>query len=269
MLLEVKNLVVDVNEKRILNGIDLSINEGEIHAIMGPNGSGKSTLGFVLMGHPNYSVVSGDILFCGKSVLNLKPDERAKLGLFLGFQYPFEVQGLGFGRFMLQALKHYSGKNVSVLDFQKLFEEKLLELKFKKDFFRRELNVGFSGGEKKRGEVLQLSVLKPKLSILDEIDSGLDVDSLKMISRKLNEMRNGKFSAIVITHYKRILNYFKPDVVHILAGGKIIATGKSDLADEVDEKGYSWLLKENKLELEELKRGKLHERKKKRSKDCD
>ncbi len=244
-LLEIRDLHAEVDGKPILKGINLSLNEGEIHAIMGPNGSGKSTLASVLMGHPKYKVTQGTVSFDGKNVLALEPFERAKLGLFLGFQYPFEIQGISLNNFLWTAFKTQKGENAKKLgDFRKFVLEKMKVLKLEEGFAKRELNVGFSGGEKKRAEVLQMLVLEPRLAILDETDSGLDIDSLKLVAEAVRHLRSPKFTALIITHYKRILNHVEPDFVHVLADGKIIKSGTQELAHELEEKGYTWLLKE-------------------------
>jgi Fe-S cluster assembly ATP-binding protein len=242
-ILEIKGLHASVDGKEILHGVDLEINRGEVHAIMGPNGSGKSTLSSVIMGHPKFEVTNGSITAFGKNVLELEPDERAKLGLFLSFQYPFEIDGLGFTKFLHSAYKNlHPNEQKSFLDFQKLVKEKFGELELSEEFAKRQLNVGFSGGEKKRAEIAQLLVLKPKLAILDETDSCLDIDSLKIVANTVNRQRGKDFSALVITHYKRILGYLNPDFVHVLIDGKIVESGTKELADHLEEKGYSWLI---------------------------
>ncbi|HZX19764.1 MAG TPA: Fe-S cluster assembly ATPase SufC [archaeon] len=243
--LEIKNLYAKTEGKEILKGVNLAVKQGEIHAIMGPNGSGKSTLSSVIMGSPKYEITNGEIKFDGKKISELEADERAKLGLFLSFQYPFEIQGLTFSKFLHAAYKnHYPLKPLSIVQFRMLLKEQGKELGMTDDFIDRELNVGFSGGEKKRAEILQMKVLKPKIAILDETDSGLDIDSLKLVSEAVNRMRSKEFGAIVITHYKRILNYLKPDFVHIMNDGKIIKSGGAELADQLEEKGYSEIVKE-------------------------
>lgn len=249
--LEIKNLHVSVEGKEILKGVNLTINQGEIHAIMGPNGSGKSTLSNAIMGSPKYDVTEGQVLFNGKNVLEMKPDERAKLGLFMSFQYPFEIAGLPFSTFMLAAYRnHFADKKISALELRKLMQEKLKVLGLDDEFIKRELNVGFSGGEKKRAEILQMLILNPKMAILDETDSGLDIDSLKLVSMAVNTLRSPNFSALVITHYKRILNYVKPDFVHVFVNGKIVMSGDSKLADELELKGYAWVTEDNPKETQ-------------------
>lgn len=248
-ILEIKDLHATIKGKPILKGLNLTIRPGEVHAIMGPNGSGKSTLSYVIMGHPHYEVTGGSVTFDGKDVLSMEPDARAKLGLFLSFQYPFEIPGLSFSKFLYQSYKQvHPEPKVSILDFQKIIKSKVNELSMKEDFTKRDLNVGFSGGEKKRAEILQMMVLKPTMAILDETDSGLDIDSLKLVSEAVNKMKSPTFSALVITHYKRILNYLQPDFVHVLVDGKIIESGDKTLADQLEEKGYKWLLKEKGLD---------------------
>lgn len=248
-ILAIKDLHASIKNKPILKGLTLTIQPGEVHAIMGPNGSGKSTLSNVIMGHPHYEVTSGSVTFDGQNVLAMEPDARAKLGLFLSFQYPFEIPGLSFSKFLYQSYKQvHPEEKIGILDFQKIIKSKVNELAMKEDFTKRELNVGFSGGEKKRAEILQMMVLKPRMAILDETDSGLDIDSLKLVSESVNKMKSPTFSALVITHYKRILNYLEPDFVHVLVDGKIIESGDKTLADQLEEKGYQWLLKEKGLD---------------------
>ncbi len=237
MKLEIKDLHVSVEGKQILKGISLVVNPGEVHALMGPNGSGKSTLSYVLAGHPKYVVEKGDILVDGKSILTLKPDERAKLGLFLAFQNPLEVSGVSFSKFLFTLAKAKNSK-ISIIDFKKNLDSSLSLLGVDKSFIDRDVNVGFSGGEKKRAEVLQLLTLKPQLAVLDEMDSGLDVDSLQLLSKAVNALRSPDFGVLVITHYQRLLNYLKPDFVHILVDGKIVASGNANLAMDVEKNGY-------------------------------
>ena len=244
--LEIKNLHASIEGKKILNGLDLTVNQGEIHAIMGPNGAGKSTLAFVLMGHPNYKIEQGDILLDGKSILKMKPDERAKLGLFLAFQYPYSIPGVSVFNFLRTAYTSLYGvsqekkeKMVDILKFSKLLAEKMKMLKINSDFSQRHLNDGFSGGEKKKTEILQMSILNPKIAILDETDSGTDVDAMKIISHGINEIhKESKTGMLLITHYNRILNYVKPDFVHVMIDGKIVKTGSAELANEIESNGY-------------------------------
>jgi len=246
--LEIKDLHVSVEGKPILKGLNLSVKEGEIHAIMGPNGSGKSTLAFTVMGHPKYKVQSGEILFDGQNISTLSADKRAKLGLFLGFQYPSEVSGVSVFNFLktaynsLKSNGHKKDKNeemVSALAFQNLLKEKVKLLKMDESFMRRNVNEGFSGGEKKRCEILQLATLEPKIAVLDESDSGTDIDALKIIAdgiRTVSEKQNT--GVLLITHYNRILQYVKPQFVHILVDGKIVKSAGAELADEVEKNGY-------------------------------
>ena len=241
MKLEIKNLCVEVEGKCVLNGISLVINPGEIHALMGPNGSGKSTLSYVIAGHPKYKVVSGDILVNSKSILELSPDERAKLGLFLSFQNPLEIQGVPISKLLFTIAKAKDQK-LSFVQFKRELDANLKEVGIDLQAMERDVNVGFSGGEKKRVEVLQLLTLKPALAILDEVDSGLDVDTMQVLANAVNKLRGPNFSALVITHYQRLLNYVKPDFVHVLSNGKIVASGPANLAQEIESKGYQWLV---------------------------
>jgi Fe-S cluster assembly ATP-binding protein len=241
--LSIKNLKVDVEDKKILNGINLEIKKGETHAIMGPNGSGKSTLAFSLMGHPKYKIIEGEVLFNGKNLLELSVHERAQAGVFLAFQYPHEIEGLSLRDFLWQsysALHAGTEKQLSVQEFQKHLQEKMELLKIKPEFVDSHLNVGFSGGEKKRAEVLQLAVLEPKVVVLDEIDSGLDIDSLKIVCDGINIVKknNPDIIFIIITHYPRILNYLIPDVVHVMQKGVIVKSGDIQLANELEKEGY-------------------------------
>ena len=244
-LLEIKNLHARIGDTEILHGIDLAIGRGEVHAIMGPNGSGKSTLSYVLSGRDGYEVTEGDILLDGESVLEMEADERARAGMFLAFQYPVELPGVGgmaFLRAAVNARLRESGKDeVDQLEFVKMVRAEAKELGIKDDMLKRPVNVGFSGGEKKRYEILQMALLKPSLAILDETDSGLDVDALKIVSEGVNMLRSAERGMLVITHYQRLLNHIVPDQVHILAGGRIVKSGDKTLAIEVEENGYAGL----------------------------
>ena len=244
-LLEIKNLHARIGDTEILHGIDLTIGRSEVHAIMGPNGSGKSTLSYVLSGRDGYEVTEGDILLDGESVLEMEADERARAGMFLAFQYPVELPGVGgmaFLRAAVNARLRESGKDeVDQLEFVKMVRAEAKELGIKDDMLKRPVNVGFSGGEKKRYEILQMALLKPSLAILDETDSGLDVDALKIVSEGVNLLRSAERGMLVITHYQRLLNHIVPDQVHILAGGRIVKSGDKTLALEVEENGYAGL----------------------------
>ena len=244
-MLEIKNLhasVLDTENSEILKGVDLKVNKGEVHAIMGPNGSGKSTLANVLMGRPDYQVTDGDILVEGESIAELRPDQRAHLGLFLAFQYPAEIPGVRPWQFLKAAhdakAEALGEEKMSVRNFTKLFDEKVQAVGINPDLVKRSLNEGFSGGEKKRNEMLQLEVLQPSMAILDETDSGLDVDALRIVAEGVNSMRSPERSFIVVTHYQRLLNYITPDIVHILVDGKIVQTGGPELALVVEKDGY-------------------------------
>ncbi len=241
MKLEIRDLHVSIDGKGILKGISLVVNPGEVHALMGPNGSGKSTLSYVLAGHPKYKIEKGDILVDGKSILQLKPDERARLGLFLAFQSPLEISGVSFSKFLFTLAKVKNDK-LSFVDFKKQLDSSLSLLGVDKSFIERDVNVGFSGGEKKRAEILQLLTVNPQLAVLDEMDSGLDVDSLQLLAKAVNALRSPAFSCLIITHYQRLLNYLKPDFVHVLVDGKIVASGDSSLAVDVEKKGYQRLI---------------------------
>ena len=244
-LLEIKNLQVSINNNKILQDLNLVINKGEIHAIMGPNGSGKSTFSKILAGHPAYSVLSGDIIFKGSSILNLDPEERSHLGIFLAFQYPIEIPGVSNEDFLRLAYnskqKFYNKPEVDPLEFLIIISEKLELVKMSSLFLSRNVNEGFSGGEKKRNEILQMILLDSELSILDETDSGLDIDALKIISNGINNFMNPTKSIILITHYQRLLEYINPTYVHVMQNGKIIKTGCAELAKELENKGYEWL----------------------------
>ena len=243
-MLEINNLHAGIDKKEILKGLDLKIKPGEVHAIMGPNGSGKSTLSNILSGKKGYEI-KGDIKFDNSNLLDLEIEERAHKGIFLAFQYPLEIPGVNTNSFLktsLNAVKKARGeKELDAIEFLKLVKEKSAKLKFDENILSRQLNVGFSGGEKKKNEILQMSILNPKLSILDETDSGLDIDALKIVSDGVNSLRNNKNSFLIITHYQRLLNYIKPDYVHVLKEGKIIKTGNFELALELEKKGYESL----------------------------
>jgi Fe-S cluster assembly ATP-binding protein len=245
MLLEIKNLHAGIDGKEILKGLNLQINKGEVHAIMGPNGSGKSTLAKVLAGHPSYEVTQGEVLFEGKNLLELEPDERARSGIFLAFQYPVEVPGVSNSQFLRLAynekMKHLGQEELDPLEFNDYLKEKAKVVEMSSDFFKRSVNEGFSGGEKKRNEILQMAVLEPKLAVLDETDSGLDIDALRIVAGGVNTLRDENKAIILVTHYQRLLNYIEPDFVHVLAGGKIVKQGGKDLALELEEKGYDWV----------------------------
>lgn len=239
-MLEIKNLHVEVDRKEILKGINLTVREGEIHAIMGMNGSGKSTLAMALMGHPKYNITDGEIIYYGQKINNLKPNERAKIGFFLSMQSPIEVEGVKLGSFLYQGakiLEKVYGK--SVIQFRNELKEKASLFGMSENFIDRSLNFGFSGGEKKKTEILQMSILKPKFAVIDEVDSGLDIDSLKLISSQINNMRDDVFSGLIITHYQRILDYVRPDFVHVMIDGKIVKSGGEDIVKEIEEKGYA------------------------------
>ena len=247
-MFEIQDLHVNITEveKQIINGIDLKINSGEVHAIMGPNGSGKSTLSYTLSGKDGYKVNKGDIKLDGESILEFEPDERAAKGIFLAFQYPIEIPGVGnlsFIRTALNSQRKFNGKSeLNPAEFLKILKEKAQKLNIDMEMLKRPLNVGFSGGEKKRNEILQMALLEPRFCVLDETDSGLDVDAMKQVSNGVNSLRSENRSFLIITHYQRLLNYIIPDYVHIMANGKIIKTGGPELAFEVEEQGYTHLL---------------------------
>src|ERR671937_3055443 len=244
-LLEIKNLHATVGGHEILKGIDLTLNAGEVHSIMGPNGSGKSTLAQVLARRQTYDVTKGEVLFSGKDLLAMKPEEAACEGVFMAFQYPVEIPGISntyFLRSALNAVRKYRGEDeMDAMDFLPLFREKLKLLEMDEKLMNRSLNEGFSGGEKKRNEILQMAVLEPRLAILDETDSGLDIDALKVVAKGVNRLRRPDRSFLIVTHYQRLLNYIKPDVVHVLADGRIVRSGGPELALELEAKGYDWL----------------------------
>ena len=246
-MLKIKNLNASIEENSILKNLNLECNKGEIHAIMGPNGSGKSTLSKVISGHPDFEEASGSVELNGKELMELDPDERANEGLFLAFQYPVEIPGVNNAEFLRMAynakLKHNNKKEIDPFDFDLLLKEKLNLLGMSQDFLERNVNHGFSGGEKKRNEILQLLVLNPDVAVLDETDSGLDIDALKDVSEAVNKFHNENKITIVITHYQRLLNYIQPDYVHVLIDGKIVKTGDKKLAIDLENKGYDWLIK--------------------------
>jgi Fe-S cluster assembly ATP-binding protein len=254
--LSIKNLRVSIDEKQILKDLSLEVKLGEIHAIMGPNGSGKSTLAYALAVHPKYEVERGEVWMDGVNLLELSPDERAKMGLFLAFQYPTAIPGISMANFLRTAVNAIKGeangdgknKGIPITEFRKLMTEKMDLLKMDKSFARRYLNEGFSGGEKKRAEILQMALLEPKFAILDETDSGLDIDALKIVSEGVNALAGPDRSFIIITHYQRILNYIKPDFVHVMYDGQIIESGGPDLALQLEDKGYDYLIKDKETE---------------------
>jgi len=248
MLLEIRNLHVSVEGKPILRGIDLAVDAGEVHAIMGPNGSGKSTLANVLAGREGYEITEGEVLYKGRDLLRMPPEERAREGIFLAFQYPVEIPGVS-NVYLLKAAvnavrKHRGLPELDAMDFLKLVKEKVRLVQMDEQFLHRSVNEGFSGGEKKRNEVLQMAVLEPTLAILDETDSGLDIDALRIVSEGVNSLRSPERAFLVVTHYQRLLNYIVPDRVHVLAGGRIVRSGDRTLALELEERGYGWLLGE-------------------------
>jgi Fe-S cluster assembly ATP-binding protein len=244
-VLEIRDLHATVDGKEILRGIDLTIRKGEIHAIMGPNGSGKSTLAKILAGHPAYEVTRGEVLFEGRNLLELEPDERAREGVFLAFQYPVEVPGVSNAQFLRLAYnekrKHLGEEELDPLEFKDLLAERAKVVEMDAGLMSRSVNEGFSGGEKKRNEILQMAVLEPKLAVLDETDSGLDIDALRVVSEGVNKLRTPENAVVLVTHYQRLLNYIVPDRVHVLYKGRIVRTGGKELALELEEKGYDWI----------------------------
>ena len=247
-MLEIKNLTATAGDKEILKGISLTVNPGEVHAIMGPNGSGKSTLAQVLAGHPAYTVTGGQVLYEGEDLFELEPEERAQKGVFLAFQYPVEVPGVSNAYFLRAAYneirKSRGLEEVDPMDFIDHLEEKLKVVEWGPEIMQRSVNHGFSGGEKKRNEILQMAVLEPKLAILDETDSGLDIDALRIVASGVNKLRATDRSFLLVTHYQRLLNYIVPDFVHVLAGGRIVKSGGKELAHELEARGYDWILEE-------------------------
>jgi len=244
-MLEIRNLHAGIDGNEILKGINLTINKGEIHAIMGPNGSGKSTLAKVLAGHPQYEVTAGEVLYEGRNLLELSPDERAREGVFMAFQYPIEVPGVSNAQFLRLAYnekrKHLGEEELDPLEFKDLLKERAKVVEMEASFMTRSVNEGFSGGEKKRNEILQMAVLEPKLAVLDETDSGLDIDALRVVANGVNQLLTPDNAIIVVTHYQRLLNYIVPDFVHVLANGLIVRKGGKELALELESKGYDWI----------------------------
>ena len=247
-LLEIRGLRANAGEKEILKGIDLTVNPGEVHAVMGPNGSGKSTLAQVLAGHPAYEVTAGEVLYLGQDLLDMDPEVRAQAGVFLAFQYPVEIPGISNAYFLRAAyneIRRAKGlEEVDSMDFLDLLEDKLRLVEWGPEIMSRAVNSGFSGGEKKRNEILQMAVLEPRLAILDETDSGLDIDALRIVANGVNTLRRPENATIIVTHYQRLLNYIVPDRVHVLSGGRIVKSGSKDLAFELEAKGYEWLEQE-------------------------
>jgi Fe-S cluster assembly ATP-binding protein len=247
-MLEIKNLQAGIEDKPILKGIDLSVNAGEVHAIMGPNGSGKSTLASVLAGRDGYDVTGGEVLLQDDDLLDLAPEERAREGVFLAFQYPVEIPGVNSAYFLRSAVneirKHRGEEELDAMNFLKAVKEKMKELGLSEDFLKRPVNAGFSGGEKKRNEILQMAMLNPKLAVLDETDSGLDIDALRIVADGVNRLKGTDNAQVVITHYQRLLDYIVPDFVHVLYDGRIIKSGDKTLAHELEEKGYDWLIRD-------------------------
>ncbi len=245
--LVIRNLHAQIGGQEILKGVNLTVKQGEVHALMGPNGTGKSTLAYVLMGHPGYEVTEGEVIYKGYNILELEPDQRAQLGIFLAFQYPVAIPGVTLANFLRTAInarrkaENPEDKGIPIPEFRKLLKEKMDLLKMDHSFAGRYLNDGFSGGEKKRAEILQMATLKPEIAILDETDSGLDIDALRVVSDGVNALRGDDLGVLVITHYQRILNYIKPDFVHIMLGGRIVESGGPDLAIHLEEHGYDWL----------------------------
>ena len=247
-MLQIKKLQAGIEDKPILKGIDLSVNAGEVHAIMGPNGSGKSTLASVLAGRDGYNVTGGEALYNGSDLLDLAPEERAREGVFMAFQYPVEIPGVNSAYFLRSAVNavrtHRGEAELDAMSFLKAVKEKMKELGLSEDFLKRPVNAGFSGGEKKRNEILQMAMLNPRLAVLDETDSGLDIDALRIVADGVNRLRGRDNAQVVITHYQRLLDYIVPDFVHVLHDGRIIKSGDKSLAVELEEKGYDWLAKE-------------------------
>jgi len=245
-VLEIKDLHVEIEGKEILKGVNLTIKQNEVHAIMGPNGTGKSTLSAAIMGHPKYTVTQGEVLLDGENVLEMEVDERAQAGLFLAMQYPSEISGVTNADFLRSAInaKREEGNEINLMQFIKKLDKNMEFLEMDLDMAQRYLNEGFSGGEKKRNEILQLMMLEPKFAILDEIDSGLDIDALKVVSKGINEMRGENFGCLIITHYQRLLNYITPDHVHVMMQGRVVKSGGEELAQRLEKEGYDWIKQE-------------------------
>ena len=245
--LEIKDLHVSIEDKEILTGLSLTIKQGEIHAIMGPNGTGKSTLAYTLMGHPNYTVTGGEVLLDGENVLDMEPDERSRAGIFLAFQYPVAIPGVTVANFLRSAInsrrraENHEDKGMPIPEFRKMLKKRMDALKMDHTFAGRYLNDGFSGGEKKRAEILQMATLKPRFAILDETDSGLDIDALRIVSEGVNALAGPELGVLVITHYQRLLNYIKPHFVHVMMGGRIVESGGPELALHLEDQGYDWV----------------------------
>jgi len=250
-VLEIRNLHAGIEGREILKGVNLSVAQGEVHALMGPNGTGKSTLAYALMGHPNYEITEGEVWFKGQNILELAPDQRSHLGLFLAFQYPVSIPGVSVANFLRTAINAHrkaanpQDKGITIPEYRKLLKERMDMLQMDHAFAGRYLNEGFSGGEKKRAEVLQMATLQPEIAVMDETDSGLDIDALRIVSEGVNTLRGPRLGVLVITHYQRILNYIKPEFVHIMMDGRIIETGGADLALHLEEHGYDWLREKN------------------------
>ncbi|GEK92031.1 Fe-S cluster assembly ATPase SufC [Alkalibacterium kapii] len=251
-VLEIKNLHVSIEDKKILKGVNLTMQTGEIHAIMGPNGTGKSTLSAAIMGHPSYEVTEGEVLLDGENILEMEVDERARAGLFLAIQYPSEIAGISNAEFMRAAInsRRDADDKIGVMPFLKKLDKKMALLDMPEEMAERYLNEGFSGGEKKRNEILQLMMIEPTFAILDEIDSGLDIDALQVVSKGINAMRNEGFGALIITHYQRLLNYITPDIVHIMMDGRVVKTAGPELAQQLEAEGYKGLMEELGLDIE-------------------
>ena len=249
--LVIENLHVSINKQEILKGVNLVVEQGEVHALMGPNGTGKSTLAYALMGHPSYDVTEGKVLFNGENIIDLEPDERSRLGIFLAFQYPVAIPGVSVANFLRTAInarrkaENSEDKGIQIPQFRRLLKEKMDLLQMDHTFAGRYLNEGFSGGEKKRAEILQMATLQPEIAILDETDSGLDIDALRIVSEGVNTLKGENLGVLVITHYQRILNYIKPEFVHIMLDGRIVESGGPELAVHLEEHGYDWLRKKN------------------------